>query len=46
MPANICCDRYVYIVSIQLADGTTKTFTSVDGLNQPKLFGDLLSRLA
>ena len=46
VPANICCDRYLYIVSIQLADGTTKTFTSVDGLNQPKLFGDLLSRLA
>lgn len=46
VPANICCDRYQYVVSIELADGTTKTFISVDGINQPKLFEDLLSRLA
>jgi hypothetical protein len=46
VPANVCCDRYLYIVSIELADGTSRTFTSVDGVNQPKLFGDLLSRLA
>jgi hypothetical protein len=46
LPANTCCDRSTYIVSIVLSDGTTKTFASVDGLNQPRLFDKLLSRLA
>lgn len=46
LPANTCCDRYVYNVTITLADGTTVTFTTVDGLQQPIAFDSLLSRLA
>jgi hypothetical protein len=46
LPANTCCDKYEYSVSIVLADGTTMTYQTVDGLNQPKAFTDLLSRLA
>jgi hypothetical protein len=46
LPKNTCCDMYEYSVSIVLADGTTKTYQTVDGLNQPKAFADLLSRLA
>lgn len=46
LPANTCCDRYVYSVSIKLADGTTRSYSSVDGLNQPHIFQVLLSRLS
>ncbi len=30
-PGNSCCDRYVYRVSIVYRDGTTTSFTTVDG---------------
>jgi hypothetical protein len=45
LPTTTCCDRYVYRVSIRLSDGTTKTYSSVDGVKQPRAFDDLLSRL-
>ncbi len=46
LPANVCCDRYIYNVTISWSDGTTKTFASVDGQRQPKAFESLLSQLA
>jgi hypothetical protein len=30
-PRDTCCDRYVYRVAIAYPDGTTSTFTTVDG---------------
>ncbi len=46
MPSNVCCDRYSYRVTITWADGTSKTYTTVDGLPQPQPFDALLSALA
>jgi hypothetical protein len=46
MPASTCCDRFLYSVSIKLADGSTKSYATVDGLNQPRIFQVLLSRLS
>jgi hypothetical protein len=46
LPSNTCCDRYVYSVWVVLSDGTTKTYGSVDGINQPRLFTVLLRLLA
>jgi hypothetical protein len=46
LPKNTCCDKYEYSVSIVLSDGSTRTYQTVDGLNQPRAFDDLLSRLA
>jgi hypothetical protein len=46
LPASTCCDRFVYSVSIRLNDGTTKSYSTVDGLSQPRIFQVLLSRLS
>jgi hypothetical protein len=46
LPASTCCDRFLYSVSIKLADGSTKSYATVDGLNQPRIFQVLLSRLS
>jgi hypothetical protein len=46
LPAITCCDRYLYSVSIVLADGTTRSYSAVDGVNQPRIFKVLLSRLS
>jgi hypothetical protein len=46
IPANTCCDRYAYTVTIEYADGTTKTFSTIDGLPQPKVFELLLRALS
>ena len=45
LPKNPCCDRQEYTVVITYADGTTETFRTVDGLQQPAVFEDLLSML-
>jgi len=46
LPASTCCDRFVYSVTITLANGRTKSYATVDGLNQPRIFKVLLSRLS
>jgi hypothetical protein len=46
LPASTCCDRFVYSVSVKLANGSTKSYSTVDGLNQPHIFQVLLSRLS
>ncbi len=45
VPKNTCCDRQEYVVLITYADGTTASFRTLDGLQQPKVFEDLLSIL-
>ncbi|MEP6667099.1 MAG: hypothetical protein ABJA81_11685 [Nocardioidaceae bacterium] len=45
MPSDTCCDRQTYEVTITWADRSTRTFTTIDGIQQPKLFEDLLSML-
>jgi hypothetical protein len=46
VPASTCCDLFVYSVTIELANGRTKRYSTVDGLNQPHIFQVLLSRLS
>jgi hypothetical protein len=46
LPANTCCDRYVYTVVIELSDGSVETFSAVDGARYPAAFDELLSVLS
>ncbi len=46
LPKNMCCDRQEYTVVITYADGTSETFRTLDGLQQPAVFEDLLGMLA
>jgi hypothetical protein len=45
VPKNTCCDRQEYTVVITYADGTAETFRTLDGLQQPAVFEDLLGML-
>ncbi len=45
VPKNTCCDRQEYVVLITYADGTTTSFRTLDGLQQPRVFEHLLSML-
>jgi hypothetical protein len=42
MPMDTCCDRYTYAITITYADGSSTTFETIDGLQQPKVFELLL----
>lgn len=46
VPRDTCCDRYTYRVTLGYADGTSKSFTAVDGVRQPKAFELLLRAVA
>jgi len=46
LPSNTCCDRYTYAVTLLYGDGTSKTFESLDGVAQPRLFERLLQALS
>ena len=46
MPANTCCDRYIYRVTITLTDGTALTYSAIDVNQQPPTFRALLDALA
>jgi hypothetical protein len=43
---NACCDLYSYQVVISLADGTSRSFRTVDGVTQPEPFETLLRALS
>jgi hypothetical protein len=43
---SACCDRYTYAITIVWANGHSKTFTTTDGVAQPKLFDLLLRAVA
>lgn len=46
MPKDQCCDRQTYVVSITWDDGSSRTYTSIDGVDQPQVFEELLTKLA
>ncbi len=45
VPKNACCDLQSYQVTVSYADGSTKSFATVDGVQQPQVFEKLLSML-
>lgn len=45
VPAQTCCDRQTYVVTVQYDDGSQRTYTSLDGLEQPKIFEKFLGLL-
>ena len=45
VPKDTCCDRQEYTVLVTYADGTSVTFRTLDGLQQPAVFEDLLGML-
>lgn len=46
LPANTCCDRYVYTVTLGYADGSSDTFETIDGQRQPPAFQTLVQALS
>lgn len=46
LPKDPCCDRFGYDVTVTWADGSSRAFTTLSGVDQPPLFDDLLSTLA
>ena len=46
LPRNTCCDRYTYQVTITTADGTSRTYATIDGVSVPREFARLLSAMA
>ena len=46
MPKNQCCDRQSYRVTIVWDDGSSRTYDTIDGVEQPAVFEDFLSRVA
>lgn len=45
VPAQACCDLQTYVVTVRYDDGSQRTYTSVDGLEQPRVFEKLLGLL-
>ena len=43
LPANTCCDRYTFVVVVGIADGTSTTYTALDGEPMPTVFSSLLN---
>ena len=46
MPKDQCCDRQTYVISVRWDDGSSRTYTSIDGLEQPQVFEELLTKVA
>lgn len=46
LPKDTCCDRFGYDVTVTWADGSSRAFTTLSGVDQPPLFDDLLGTLA
>lgn len=46
MPKDQCCDRRTYVVSIAWDDGSSRTYTTIDGVEQPQVFEELLTKVA
>lgn len=45
LPGSPCCDRYLYQVTVTLADGSAESYQTLEGLKQPDAFQNLLSLL-
>jgi hypothetical protein len=46
MPKDSCCDLFVYQVTVSWADGETRTFTTVDGMDVAPALDTLLQAAA
>jgi hypothetical protein len=46
VPADTCCDRYTYELTITYADGSSESVKTIDGLQQPRLFQQLLQAVS
>jgi len=46
MPKDQCCDRQTYVVSITWDDGSSRTYTTIDGVQQPQVFEEFLTKVA
>lgn len=46
LPDDQCCDRYLYVVTITWADGTSRTYETLSGVEQPAAFDRLLDDLS
>lgn len=46
MPANTCCDRYTHVIVVSLADGSSVTYTTLDGMRLPPEMTALLRAAA
>ncbi len=46
MPKDQCCDRQTYRVTIEWDDGSSRTYDTIDGVDQPAVFEDFLSQVA
>ena len=45
LPANVCCDRFRYVVRVVWDDGTSRTFRTLDDVKQPAVFDRFFDRL-
>ncbi len=45
VPAETCCDRQSYAVTVQYDNGSQRTYTSLDGVEQPTVFEKFLGML-
>lgn len=46
LPKNLCCDRQTYVISIAWDDGSSRTYQTIDGVQQPQIFEEFLSNVA
>jgi len=46
LPANTCCDRYTHVIVVSLADGSSLTYTTLDGMRLPPEMTALLRAAA
>lgn len=46
MPKDQCCDRQSYRITVEWDDGSSRTYETLDGVQQPDVFEDFLSLVA
>lgn len=45
VPPQSCCDKQTYVVTVRYDDASQRTYTSLDGLEQPRVFEKFLGML-
>jgi hypothetical protein len=45
-PGDTCCDRYVYHLTVEYPDGSTDSYSAVEGEHQPAPLAHLLDLVA
>lgn len=45
VPAGLCCDRFLYDITVHYADGSVRHFKTADGLDRPVPLGQLLEAI-